>query len=207
MKDLRNALFLAILAVFQLATASAGSSVEGRWKNAKAKVSVLVEKTSEGIRVKRLDRTDWIAYESTRADQFRDADGNTYLLRSDGYLEWESNDGRRRIVFAKQPIQGSSYVESNPTVTKHIERNHYYGKDFYRSLKGKWINKSTGQSILIKEGRKSIRVKTRRSGWVTFRPRTNRTFIDQDGNRYQLKNGRLSYTSYSGDFYMRFVKY
>ena len=206
MKNLKTALLFAFLFLLQTTVVSANAAIEGRWKNLKAKVSLLVEKTSTGIRVKRLDRANWIKYESTRPDQFRDAEGNTYQLTNDSHLEWESYDGRRRIAFARLD-QISSTAESIPSTTKHIERNHYYGKNINRSLRGRWINKSTGQSIYVKERRNSIRVKARRGGWVTFRPRTNRTFVDQQDNRYQLKNGRLSYTSYSGDFYMRFVKY
>ena len=202
MKKIKT-MVLALSSICMINVIAANSSIEGQWKNEKAKVSVLVEKTYDGIRVKRLDRTNWIKYESTRANQFRDNDGNTYLLRRDGNLEWESYDGRRRIVFARA-VSSSSI---KPKGSTHIERNHYYGRDFYRSLEGKWINRSTGQSIWIKERRKSIRVKAHRRGWVTFRPRANRTFVDPHGNRYQVKNGRLSYTSYSGDFYMRFVKY
>ncbi len=199
-----KALFAWIIA-FTFVTAGqsmafANGDVEGRWQNTRTNVLLEVEKTYNGIRVKRLDKSGWIRYESIRRDQFRDHEGNTYEILPDGRLEWQSSDGRRRLRFNRTAPQQNIYRSPGD---KHIERNHYYG----RSLDGKWINKSTGQTILVKKKRHYIKVKARRSDWVIFKPSRHNRFVDDQGNFYKLNNGRLSYSSYSGDFYMRFIKY
>ena len=189
------------------ANAFASHDIEGRWKNARTNVGLEVEKTYDGIRVKRLDKANWIRYESIRSNQFKDRNGNTYALRTDGVLEWESYDGRKRLRFTKDDYHIDGYTYPDRTPDKYVERNHYYGKDKYRTLEGKWINKSTGQAVWVKVRSRHIKVKAHRGGWITFKPRHNRSFVDDHGNRYQLRNGKLAYTSYSGDFYMRFVRY
>ena len=200
---LRVGIMLAMLITGFSTQASVRQEIEGFWTNVQKNVSVEVRQTYDGIKVKRRDRSQWISYEKMRSNQYRDRQGNTYYLRTDGLLEWESYDGRKRLRFnrASNPQSYSRDLETDRDI--HIERNHYYGG----SLEGRWINQSTGQIVQVKTRRKTIRVKAHRGGWVTFRPRSNQSFVDDRGNRYRVQHGKLIYTSYSGDFMMRFVRY
>ena len=207
MKTLISVWSLILGSIIAAPSAFASHDIEGRWKNARTNVGLEVEKIYDGIRVKRLDKANWIKYKSIRSNQFKDRNGNTYALRSDGILEWESYDGRKRLRFTKDEYGSDGLTYRDRTPEKYVERNHYYGPNRNPVLEGKWINKSTGQAVFVKERKRHIKVKAHRGGWVSFKPRHNRSFVDDHGNRYQLKNGKLAYTSYSGDFYMRFVRY
>ena len=210
MKMLKSFVMVVFMFLGWSSQVTANHDIEGLWKNARTNVSLEVRKTYDGISVKRLDRSGWIDYRSFRNDQFRDSRGNTYVLQDNGILEWESYEGRKRLQFKKDHSDShyQSQTGSGHHGDKYVERNYHYGKGRNdRSLEGRWINKSSGQAIMIKERRRSIKVKAHRGGWTTFDQRRGHVFVDHYGNRYEFRNGRLSYTSQSGDFMMRFMRY
>ncbi len=190
----------------------ANHHIEGIWENARTQISVQVEQVSNGIRVQRLDKNGWHTYREFREDQYRDQHGNTYILYGDR-LEWESNNGRKRLSFRKTSSRHPDrydYRSERGSKDTYIERNHYRqgSHDVDRNrLDGKWINASTGQSIHIKHRRRGIKVRAHRGGWTTFHRQSRDTYRDHRGNEYRIARRGITYTSWNGDFMMRFRRY
>ncbi len=208
MRSIKTFLGICLLSIFAMSVVRGNHDIEGEWTNRRAGVSVQVEKTSHGIKVKRLDRADWIYYESFRGGEYRDQNGNTYILNDEGILEWQSYNGRKKLRFQKN--LNPSYRDDHPGLKNrdtYIERNHHYGNSNRHGLEGKWINQSTRQTIVVKERRNKIKVRAARTGWVTFERRRGQRFVDDRGNMYKWQRGSLTYESRNGDFYMRFVPY
>lgn len=185
-------------------------NLDGWWKNDQTNLLLLVESTDDGFQTKRLDQEVWYTYIQFREGQFRDHDGNTYFLMGDRNLEWEDHRGSKRLRFHRSdtPLE---YVNRRNGYSSYPDTDYKSGKNENnnvnsRSLDGRWINLSTSQKIFVKSKRNRIKVKANRGGWATFDRTNRRGWIDQQGNRYEFRNGRLIYTSRNGDFMMRFVK-
>ncbi len=213
-----NALICIALACLPAMATARSLQVEGTWENTRAQITLLVEITSEGIKVLRNNQSRWYYYQEIRTDQYRDQDGNTYSLIDHNTLEWESIDGEKRIRFYKGTRNGSkARIKSNSRSDVHIQRNHYYkgGKSrrfgsrtvHPRTLEGKWLNNHTGQTIRVKAKRNRLYVRAKRTGWVRFHQGYDQTFTDQYGNSYEYDHGRLTYISRNRDFKMTFHRY
>jgi len=185
------------------------NDVEGKWINATKGLTLIVETTSNGIRVKRTDQQNWYEYEEYRVGQYRDKDGNNYYLIDGEKLEWEGKDGERRLVFSRGSIPTSSIPLENDAKDQseyHVERNYYYGDAFGPSqLEGWWRNRSSGQSIFVQAHKHLIKVRAHRGGWTTFYRDDRNTYFDNRGNRYDISAGKMFYSSRSGDFKMVFI--
>ena len=197
------------LVFFISVQAIANNDVDGIWINSLKGLTVIVESTSRGIRVKRQDQQTWYEYEEYRVGQYRDAEGNNYYLVDASKLEWEGSNGKRRIVFNKSPLPDGSIahaIREGGNQDVHIERNHYYGETSRPSrLEGRWRNKSTGQSITIQAHADFIKVRAHRGGWTTFYREDRNTYFDSRGNRYDVLPAKVIYLSESRDFKMVFV--
>jgi hypothetical protein len=208
------------LIVFSTALASTDVDIQGVWKNTQKEISITVKVTNSGIRVRRIDQTTWYAYEEYREGQYRDREGNNYYIVDENTLEWEDNKGERRLRFSRSMTEEAldaalpvspdeGYQAGAPhSGNTYIKRNHYVNGNQIsaHSLEGRWQNPSTGQMIVVRGKTNMIKVKARRSSWVSFSRVDQNTFVDGIGNRYDLRKGLLEYTSHSGDFFMRFSR-
>ncbi len=205
--------------------AQADQRLDGTWESSRNNLILIIESTSNGIRVKRSDQNRWYQYEEYREGQYRDQQGNNYYLIDNNTLEWEDHSGRKYLRFQRRSQksdynsadQASGHLDSRYSYDDrnkdtHIERNHHFGRNprntfvSTHQLTGRWINRTTGQTISVKARRNGLRVKAHRSGWSNFSRRDGNTFIDPRGNRYDFQGGRLTYTSYSRDFLMEFQR-
>lgn len=181
--------------------------IDGIYKNQKANVQVLVESTENGMRARRLDQSQWYDYEQIRPGQFRDKQGNTYYILEANQIEWEGPAGKKRIRFVKSDVTTGSPTNQGNT---YVQRNHYISNRQFvsaRSLRGRWINPSTGQSISIRASRSGkMEVRGRQTQWITFHRSDGNTFRDRKNNQYYFDKGTLTYTSREGDFMMRFER-
>jgi hypothetical protein len=177
--------------------------IEGYWKNDRAKITIIVEQTPDGIRTKRLDQTQWYTYSKIRKNFYRDREGNTYFLIDDNQLEWENQSGLKKIRFQRTnaPSEYKSDIYADRQ-TQYIVPVPDPGSSA-KLLEGRWINRTTRQTIRIKANRKDLKVRTSRSGWRQF-DWTGDAWQDRFGNVYYVDNGRLFYSSRSGDLILRF---
>ncbi len=184
--------------------------IDGVYENQKAKVKVQVELTTNGMRAKRLGQDQWYDYEQIRPGQYRDGQGNTYYLLEENQIEWEGPEGKKRIRFVKSDGALSDDTSSPKQGNTYVHRNHFItNRQFVsaRSLRGRWINPSTGQSISIRASRSGkMEVRGSQTRWITFQRSDGNTFRDRKNNRYHFDKGTLTYTSREGDFMMRFER-
>ncbi len=183
--------------------------IDGIYENQKAKVKVQVESTANGMRAKRLDQNRWYEYEQIRPGQFRDSQGNTYYIIEDDQIEWEGPEGKKRIRFMRSDA-GQTDASGSKQGSTYMQRNHYISNRQFvsaRSLRGRWINPSTGQSINIRASQSGrMEVRGSQTRWITFRRSDGNRFRDRKNNEYFFDKGTLTYTSREGDFMMRFER-
>ena len=137
-------------------------TIDGVYVNNQAKLKLIVESTPDGIRTRRLDQEQWFTYEQIRPRQYRDAKGNMYYILEDDQIEWEGSDGIKRIRFKKSEaldddLPNKTSRENKKSVTSS-QQSQSIKRQFVnaRSLRGKWINRSTGQMIEIKSYQPSV---------------------------------------------------
>ncbi|MDH3649983.1 MAG: hypothetical protein OEQ53_09880 [Saprospiraceae bacterium] len=194
--------------------AIADHQIEGAWLNERNQITIHIQESRQGIKVKRNDQHQWFTYQRIRESQFRDQEGNTYYQINEGTLEWESFDGNRTLRFHRNGDQRSGGYNDNYRSDDSYEndsrfrrqRDSYDAQKTWHRLSGVWINRTTGQRIHVKKKGKSIKVKGRRGGWKTFRRTRKEAFVDDHGNRYRIYRGGLEYTSPYGDLVMRFKR-
>lgn len=190
-------------------TEMVANPIDGIYENQKANVQVLVESTAHGMRVRRLDQSQWYEYEQIRPGQFRDNQGNTYYIVEDSQIEWEDPEGEKRIRFVKSDVASTPAPSSKHGNTSIQRNDHISNRQFIsaRSMRGRWINPSTGQSINIRASRSGkMEVRGSQTRWITFHRSDGNTFRDRKNNQYHFDKGILTYTSREGDFMMRFKR-
>lgn len=206
-------------------SAQADQRLDGTWESTRNNLILIIESTGNGIRVKRSDQNRWYQYEVYREGQYRDQQGNNYYLIDNNTLEWEDHSGRKYLRFQRRSQKSdynsagqasghpdSRYRYDDGKNDTHIERNHHFGRNTRNvfvsthQLTGRWINRTTGQTISVKARRNGLRVKAHRSIWSNFSRRDGNTFIDHRGNRYDFQGGRLTYRSHNRDFLMEFQR-
>lgn len=219
--------FAAMMLLMNFASANdSDHQLEGIWESENNQITLIIESTNNGIRVKRKGQNRWYEYHQYRPNQFTDSEGNIYFLMRDRILEWEDHRGRKRLRFRK--IGSERYAEKSDQhdnwredtydrssrwrQDSNISGHHNTGKSSRkivsaRHLNGRWINQTTGQTIFIKARNNRLRVKAHRGGWENFERRDGNTFVDHRGNRYVLNQKRLVYTSRRRDFRMDFVRH
>lgn len=219
MKIWISAFFLLFMISFSPST-WANQDLEGTWKNEQNQITLIIQSTNNGIRVRRSGQNRWYEYERIRQNQFRDREGNTYYFNRDNTLEWEDRSGNKRIRFTRwseslmrQQGHGDQFSRNRNRHGKHtyVERNHHYGRSYHtvvgtHGLQGRWINRTTGQVIHVKAKNNRLQVKAQRGGWETFNRRDGNTFVDRRGNHYDVIGNKLIYTSRNRDFRMEFDK-
>ncbi len=185
-------------------------SITGLWEEIGTRILIEVQPTSQGIRVKRTDQSQWYQYELIRDGQYRDRSGNTYYLAHTGQLEWEDVEGRRRLVFerhAGRHRQGplSSTQSTVRQSNTYIERNHHGTRVEPRQLVGTWVNVSTRQSIQIRVRRQKMTVRMNRQ-WINFHDVRPGIFEDTYANTLTFHRQELIYDTSNHDLRMVFVR-
>ncbi|MBX2817659.1 MAG: hypothetical protein KTR24_16740 [Saprospiraceae bacterium] len=166
--------------------------VEGYWSNSRHQVQVQVERTPQGIRVLRIGQSRWRQYREVRNNQFQDQQGNTYYVLSNGQLEWESSDGRKRIQFNRSNSRNRTYQRGR----SYSSRNDWRGGNRVRravqarDLQGTWVNYWNDDCLFIRSRRGALRVRGLGFGSRTFHAGPN-GFEDHKGNLIQLDRRRL----------------
>ncbi|MDX1479333.1 MAG: hypothetical protein R3301_16575 [Saprospiraceae bacterium] len=194
---------LVILAMLIQTGTSLASQVEGLWHNERTGISIEVQDTYDGIKVKRTDASRWRYYDTRSNDIYSDQRGNYYELRRRNQLRWVSRNGRDVLVFTR--ASSGWYDDDEET---------WYGGAFYDNYDdglggfhadgsycpGGYLPHQAHQALTRSQVRKLRGLEGRWSGWrgqgiMEIRVNRKAVHVDYNGRHfhfYPTGNGRLA---------------
>ena len=181
--------------------------LDGFWQAQNYNVSIEVEETRDGIRVRRTDQNDWFYYRYNGRGEYLNRDGNTYEFVNNNKLVFNNARRGQRISFTRTSDwdfrNGNNRRRGNNRWDDYRYDDPYY--DGYRNdrrgridfitaaklLDGRWINDRVGARLAINRRGPNLIVFFNGRDRL-YCPSNNGFFVDQRGNSIKLVgNGKL----------------
>ena len=194
-----------MLAMFTLQSAFSRSEIEGIWENRRNGITITVQETYDGIKVKRTDQRQWFYYDEKKQGVFEDRRGNKYIWDDYDELTWRERRNGKKIKFRKKDRQNYdddwTLSRSDDWYDNYNDNGRYGGQGFYNRfefLEGRWIHPTSNRVMNIWVGNKTLEI---RRGWTktTFRQVRRNRFEDYHGNKIKILDGnRVLFTNRNG---------
>ena len=200
---------LSLILLLTQQVSNAAVFLEGFYKSKYSSITMQLQETRDGIRVKRSGANNWITYQEFSRNLFKDSYGNGYYFYGDNEVEFRDRTGRTKITFFYDQRDSRSGVGNYNDWDNDSFDNDRYDNDWnnrnnnanrndryenrYRFLRGdisgRWTSGNRGQRVLqIRQtGRNLIEVQ-RNGRWRTFYYQGNGVFQDRNRNRVFFNN-------------------
>lgn len=194
---------LSLILLLTQQVTNAAVFLEGFYKSTNSSITMQLQETRDGIRVKRSGSNNWINYQEFSRNLYKDSNGHSYYFYGDNEVEFRDRTGRAKITFYHDQRDSRGGVgnyndwDDDHYDDNRFDRNNSNQNDRYENayrflrgdISGRWTSGNRGQRVLqIRQtGRNLIEVQ-RNGRWRTFYYQGNGVFQDRNRNRVFFNN-------------------